>query len=949
MLRLRTFGGLSLEQDGRPLAGAATQRRRLALLAILAAAGERGVSRDKLLAFLWPERDAERGRHALAQALYALRRDLGETPIVEGSADLRLNRAALTCDLVEFEETRQRGDEERAADLYTGPFLDGFFISDAPGFERWVEEERARFGREALELFGRLARGAAARGDLPGAVRWWRRLATADPLDRAAALGLMESLAAAGDPIGALQHAGVYETRLREELEVGPDPAVAALVKRLRRDLSGMQRDSGPRAAPAGAPPTQPAAEAARAPHPRRRPSAIVVAGGSVAVAALLVGAVVLARRVAPAAPLIAVGAVRDYSAGDTAVVDHALTDMLATNLARVPGLQVVSNSRMYELLGQPAAGGDVAAAFARAARRAGAAEIIEGGLYRRGGGGLRFDVRRTDLGSGAVTQAYSVEGRDPFELVDRATTELAAGFRVRAPADVHVADVTTRSLVAYRFYEEGLREFYGQSDVHTARPFFLAALAEDSAFAMAEYYAALCEITLGVRTAPDRLSHAVLLADRASDRERLVIDGFWAWYWEEPARLAIAETLATRYPAEPDGHYLLGRALMWGGDFLGAVLELRRVVTMDSAAFRGVTARCLACDAMATIVSAYQYADTMPAAEQAAREWTRRQPDNGAAWGSLADVLEYEGRFDEALAATHTGMHLSGGTDDLMLRARLAMRAGNFAESDRLLEQRMPAVDWFLMISLRAQGRLREALALARASRRRADRETGGRAPPSASQPEAIVLFDMGRGREAAALFEAIAAAPGFPVALRARAARERTWNLTHAATALAAVGDTTALAVLADSLEHEGARSAYGRDHLLHHYVRGLLLAARGRLAAAAAEYRRGLFSTTAGYTRNNYELARTLLALHRPAEAIGVLQPAFRGSVEASNSYVTLTELDELLARAFDEAHQADSAAAHYRRVVAAWRAADPQFRDRYEHARERLNELEPRARV
>ena len=77
--RLRTFGSIAIERDGLPLAGRATQRRRLALLALLASAGPRGVRRDKLLAYLWPESDAEQGRHSLSQTLYSLRQELGST------------------------------------------------------------------------------------------------------------------------------------------------------------------------------------------------------------------------------------------------------------------------------------------------------------------------------------------------------------------------------------------------------------------------------------------------------------------------------------------------------------------------------------------------------------------------------------------------------------------------------------------------------------------------------------------------------------------------------------------------------------------------------------------------------------------------------------------------------------------------------------------------------
>lgn len=93
MFRLRTLGGLFLERDGRPLEGRATQRRRLALLAYLAAARDRPVRRDKIVALLWPERDEERGRHSLSQLVSALRRELGEAAIMTGVDEVRLDPA----------------------------------------------------------------------------------------------------------------------------------------------------------------------------------------------------------------------------------------------------------------------------------------------------------------------------------------------------------------------------------------------------------------------------------------------------------------------------------------------------------------------------------------------------------------------------------------------------------------------------------------------------------------------------------------------------------------------------------------------------------------------------------------------------------------------------------------------------------------------------------------
>src|SRR5207244_9100893 len=77
MLSLRLFGGLSLSNPGSTIPARANQRRRLALLAILAVSPGKPVSRDRLSALLWPEADAEHARHLLSDSLYVLRSALG--------------------------------------------------------------------------------------------------------------------------------------------------------------------------------------------------------------------------------------------------------------------------------------------------------------------------------------------------------------------------------------------------------------------------------------------------------------------------------------------------------------------------------------------------------------------------------------------------------------------------------------------------------------------------------------------------------------------------------------------------------------------------------------------------------------------------------------------------------------------------------------------------------
>jgi DNA-binding SARP family transcriptional activator len=237
MLRLTTFGGVGLRSDsagGSLDAAERIQRRGLALLALLAAAPDAGVSRDTVAAYLWPESDQERARNALRQALFSLRRDLECPDLLTGGLALRLNSAVLSSDVHDFEVARLVGDQERAVALYSGPFLEGFHVSGVPEFERWVDRQRAEYAGRTAAALEALARGAGVRGDAAAAAEWWRRSSLMDPLNTGVVVELMTALATVGNAAGALRHAQVHEALVREELGAAPDPALGALVARIR-------------------------------------------------------------------------------------------------------------------------------------------------------------------------------------------------------------------------------------------------------------------------------------------------------------------------------------------------------------------------------------------------------------------------------------------------------------------------------------------------------------------------------------------------------------------------------------------------------------------------------------------------------------------------------------------------------------------------------------------
>lgn len=291
---LKLFGAVSLKGEQGPLSGRAVQRHRLAVLAMLAVSRPGSLTRDKLMACLWPERDAEHARGLLNQAVHVLRQSLGAEAILSAGEELQLNPALVSCDVVRFREAVATGQLKPAVALYTGPLLDGFFLSEAPEFERWVEQERDRLAAAYAGVLESLAEQAGTGKNWRGAVEWWNLRAKHDPYDSRVAVRLMLALDASGNRAGALSHALSHQRLLQQELGIEPSPEVEALAARLRASpvASPAWHPLEPAAArPDPVVPVTPSpseAEATAALHRSRPPMAFRYAAGAILVAAAL-------------------------------------------------------------------------------------------------------------------------------------------------------------------------------------------------------------------------------------------------------------------------------------------------------------------------------------------------------------------------------------------------------------------------------------------------------------------------------------------------------------------------------------------------------------------------------------------------------------------------------------------------------------------------------------
>lgn len=507
MLTLRLLGGLSLEDDDGVVSGRAAQKRRLALLALLVTAPSRTLTRDKLIGYLWPESDSEQARHLLSVALYELRKALGEEVLVSRGDDVCLDSKALGTDLEALEAALGEGAGDRAAALYAGPFLDGFHLSDAPEFERWVDGERDRWARRHAAALETLAAQRAAAGDVHGAVEAWRTLATIDPYNSRTAAGLVRALAAAGDRAGALQHARIHEVLLREEFGAEPDPELLGLATRLREEPAAISYpvpatsyqvpDDGD--APPAAGDSMPVAPAIR-PEPSGSWHLAPGSPGSPArprwiraIVAMLVAAAVGLwaawsydwGELSGDRGSIAVLPFADLSPGrDSDYFSDGLTEEIINALARVDELRVAARTSSFAFKGRDQDVREVGDAL-------GVGTVLEGSV-RKAGERLRITARLVDVesGYGLWEESYDREMGDVIRVQDeiaRAVVGALRGELVASDTATLVRSSTT-DLEAYNLYLKGRFHWYRRTGdgFRQAIGYFEQAVARDPGYALA-------------------------------------------------------------------------------------------------------------------------------------------------------------------------------------------------------------------------------------------------------------------------------------------------------------------------------------------------------------------------------------------------------------------------------------------------------------------------------
>jgi DNA-binding SARP family transcriptional activator len=235
------FGHFEVKRLGQTVPLCSNRNGQAILRYLVAQSGHR-VSKDTLMALLWPEDEPEVAHHKLQVAISALRRslnngylnDTGGGYILCKNGVYQLNPAvALQSDAEEFLTYYQAGRRstesaavtqyEAACCLYTGPFLTEDLYVD------WPLIQREQLGQAYLGMCAALAKHYLTVGNYEDALKWANAILKENPYDEAAHQQLFRIYATTGRRSEALRQYQRCERILAEELGVSPMPETVSL------------------------------------------------------------------------------------------------------------------------------------------------------------------------------------------------------------------------------------------------------------------------------------------------------------------------------------------------------------------------------------------------------------------------------------------------------------------------------------------------------------------------------------------------------------------------------------------------------------------------------------------------------------------------------------------------------------------------------------------------
>ncbi|UCH13896.1 MAG: protein kinase [Bacteroidales bacterium] len=330
--------------------------------------------------------------------------------------------------------------------------------------------------------------------------------------------------------------------------------------------------------------------------------------------------------------------------------LQEAIPNLLITSLEQSPFLYVTTWERMHDLLEQinkkdiDFINKEIGFELCHLE----GINVIVTGSYVKADNLFVTDVKVLDVTTKEIIKSVTSQGEGVTSIlsnqINNLSKEIAQAIglsrtKVKS-AQIELAEVTTTSMEAYRFFLYG-REKFEKSYWEDALYFLRKSIELDSTFSMAYLYLALtCEMLYYDEESWQALENAKKYSYRATEKERLYIEeGYYRYDAENRYRILIE--LAEKYPKEKRvqcklGEYYLGMKMLDK-----AITTLNTAIDLDPGYG----------SALELLARAYMDSGAFDLAVEIQKKYTNISPDDAEPLVGLGDIYFRLGKLNDAIA----------------------------------------------------------------------------------------------------------------------------------------------------------------------------------------------------------------------------------------------------------------------------------------------------------
>ena len=295
--------------------------------------------------------------------------------------------------------------------------------------------------------------------------------------------------------------------------------------------------------------------------------------------------------------PSIAVMYFEDATGDEqTKWLSRGLPHMLITSLEQSHGLRVIGYQRLYDCLkelGKENIERIDRTTATEIARKANAKTMLVGSIFKWGTR-IQVDYELSDVEGGDLVSTSKVTGENPLALADDIALEVRRHLDKsgRSVPVSRVADVTTKSVEAYRYYIQG-KEYLNKAYWKDAWASYSKAVQLDSTFASA-YIDMYLSLAGNIEKTPSEsdalIAKALRYADKISERENLYIRACDALdRGQDRQGRFLLQQIIDKYPEYEETYLQLGIIYYYRREFSKALPYFRKSMKLNNSSIQAV------------------------------------------------------------------------------------------------------------------------------------------------------------------------------------------------------------------------------------------------------------------------------------------------------------------------------------------------------------------------